>query len=148
MLVIRSGIHKMQGRPWPDCFWRSADPEGGGGQGVWTLPWNITSYMGFYREWAIGPPPPPPGKSWTPSGTLKNDRFLWNWPFDFCKISWGLKKKKKRKKKCCQSFFFVRLIWTPPDENSWISTWVYSKSALFYRVFLAGNFKTLSLFTF
>ena len=26
----------------------SADPEGG--QGVWTPPWKITSYMGFYRE--------------------------------------------------------------------------------------------------
>ena len=37
-------------------------------------------------------PPPPPGKCWTPSGTLKNDRFLWNWPFDFFKISWGPKK--------------------------------------------------------
>ena len=27
----------------------SADPEGGGGQGVRT-PWKIASYMGFYRE--------------------------------------------------------------------------------------------------
>ena len=49
----------------------SADPEGGG-QGVRTpTPWKITSYMGFYREKAIGPPPPlekigppPPGKCW------------------------------------------------------------------------------------
>ena len=24
------------------------------------------------------PPPPPPRKYWTPSGTLKNDSFLWN----------------------------------------------------------------------
>ena len=53
----------------------------------------------------LDPPPlpwkklDPPGKCWTPSGTLKNDRFLWNWPFDFCRISWGLKKKKKKKEK-------------------------------------------------
>ena len=49
---------------------------------------------------------PPPGKSqviWVsmgnkqldPPGTLKNDdNDLWNWPFDFCKISCGLKKQK------------------------------------------------------
>ena len=50
----------------------------------------------------------PPGKCWTPSGTLKNDSFLWNWPFDFGKISWGLKKTKKKKQQKtsdCQSFF-------------------------------------------
>ena len=63
--------------------------------------------MGFYREYVIGPPPPP-GKCWTPSGTLKNDRFLWNWPLDFCKISWGLKKKKKR----CQILFLS--VWPGP----------------------------------
>ena len=38
-------------------------------------------------------PPPPPGKCWTPSRTLKNERFLWILPFDSCKISWGLKKR-------------------------------------------------------
>ena len=51
--------------------------------------------------------PPPPGKSWTPlenvgrtpSGTLKDDRFLWNWPFDF----WGLKKKTKFSELFCQA---------------------------------------------
>ena len=32
----------------------SADPEGGTGSGP--PPWKITSYMGFYRELAIGPP--------------------------------------------------------------------------------------------
>ena len=58
----------------------SAEPEGG--QGVQT-PWKITSYMGFYRVYAIGPPwkkldPPPPGKCWTPSLTLKNISFLRN----------------------------------------------------------------------
>ena len=47
---------------------------------------KITSYMGFYREYAIGhdsPPPsersvtpPPPGKCWTSSGTLEKDSFL------------------------------------------------------------------------
>ena len=91
----------------------------GGGAGGPDPPWKITSYMGFYRESAIGPPwkklsppppPPPPGKCWTPSGTLKNDRFLWNWPFDFCKISWGLKKKQKKNVRAS----FVRLTWTPP----------------------------------
>ena len=72
-----------------------------------------------------GPHPRPPGKSqviWVsigykqldPPGTLKNDRFLWNWPFDCCKISWGLKKKKKKKKKTVSELFFVRLTWTPP----------------------------------
>ena len=39
----------------------SANPERG--TGGLDLPWKITSYMGFYRELAIGPPP---GKSWTP----------------------------------------------------------------------------------
>ena len=60
-------------------------------------------------------PPPPLVKVGPPpleNGTLKNDRFLWNWPFDFCKISWGLRKKKK--KKTLSELFFVRLAWTPP----------------------------------
>ena len=57
----------------------------GGDRGSRPPPWKITSYMGFYREYAVGPPwkksdppPPPPGKCWTPSGTLKNDSFLLN----------------------------------------------------------------------
>ena len=69
----------------------SADPEGG--QGVRT-PLENHNYMGFYWVLAIGPPwkkldppPPPPGKCWTSSGTLKNDSFLRNKPFDFSKIS-------------------------------------------------------------
>ena len=43
-------------------------------------PWKITSCMGFYiGNWQLDPPPPPrksgpPGKCWTPSGTLKNDK--------------------------------------------------------------------------
>ena len=51
-----------------------------GGTGGPDPTWKSTSYMGFYREQAIGPP----GKSWTPLenvGTLKNDRF-----FDFFEI--------------------------------------------------------------
>ena len=62
----------------------SADPEGGG-QGVRTSPGKsqvIYLYI-FYRNKQLEPPPrkkldPPPGKCWTPSGTLKNDSFLWN----------------------------------------------------------------------
>ena len=68
---------------------------------------------------AIGPPPPwkkldpppPPGKCWTPSGTLNNDRFLWNWPFDVCKISWGLKKTNKKNVVWA---FFCQTDLTPP----------------------------------
>ena len=58
-----------------------ADPEGGGrGPGP---PWKITSFMGFCKEKAIGPPhpckkldPPPPGKCSTPTGTVANNSFL------------------------------------------------------------------------
>ena len=62
----------------------SADPEGGTGgpdppgksQVIWVSIGNKQ----------LDPPPPPPpwkkldptGKCWTPSGTLKNDRFLQN----------------------------------------------------------------------
>ena len=57
-------------------------------------------------------PPPTPGKSWTPPGKYwtPSGRFLWNWPFDFCKISWGLKKN-------------VRAFIVPPDKNSGIRAW-------------------------
>ena len=58
------------------------------------------------------PPPPPPGKSQVIWVSMENDRFLWNWPFDFCKIGWGLKKKKQKKN--VVRAFFVRLTWTPP----------------------------------
>ena len=48
--------------------------------------------------WKMLDPPPPPGKCWTPSETLKNDRFLWNWPFDF-------RKNKLTKKKTLSELF-------------------------------------------
>ena len=81
---------------------------GGGGQGVMTHPgksqviWvsigkkkniilkteqNSSQAHPFLEK--VGPPLEPwkiiaigplPGKSWTPSGTLENHRFLWNWP--------------------------------------------------------------------
>ena len=40
----------------------SADPEGGTGGP--DPPWKITSYMGFYRELAIGPPLEKTGPPW------------------------------------------------------------------------------------
>ena len=101
----------------------SADPEGGTGgpdpppgksQVIWVSIGN--------KELDPPPPPPPPplekvgpppGKCWTPSGTMKNDRFLWNWPFDFCKISWGLKKNNVRA-------FFARRTWTPPPWRKFL----------------------------
>ena len=43
--------------------------------------------------------PPPPWKMLDPLWNLINDRFLWFWSFDFCKICWGLKEKKFKKKK-------------------------------------------------
>ena len=39
----------------------------------------------------------PPLEPW------KTDRSLWNWPFDFCKISWGLKKQTKKNVFFCQT---------------------------------------------
>ena len=71
----------------------SADPEGGG-QGVRTpsgksqIKWVSIGNKQLDTPWKSWNP----WKNWTPSGALKNDRLLWNWPFDFCKISWGLKK--------------------------------------------------------
>ena len=68
---------------------------GGGGQGVRTPPPGksqvIWVYIGNKQLDPPGKSWTPPGKCWAPSGTLKTDIFLWNWPFDFCKISWGLK---------------------------------------------------------
>ena len=91
----------------------------GGGQGVRTPPGKSQVIWVSIGNKQLDPP----GKWWTPSGTLKNDGFLWNWPFDFCKISWGLKKKKK-KKKDCQSFICqTDLDPPPPDEISWIRAW-------------------------
>ena len=64
--------------------------------------------------------PHPPGKYWTPSGTLKNYRFLWNWPTNFCKISWRLKQKTLSLLSFCQNDL------DPPDENSWIGAWPWT----------------------
>ena len=56
-----------------------------------------------------------------PLWNLEKDRFLWNWPFDCCKISWGLKKKKQKKKTLSE---LILSDWPgpppPPDKNSWI----------------------------
>ena len=74
----------------------SGDPEGGGGgQGVRTpsvksqIKWVSIGNKQLDTPWKKLDPLE---KNWTPSGALKNDRFLWNWPFDLCRISWGLKK--------------------------------------------------------
>ena len=54
----------------------------GGGAGGPDLPRKITSYIFSIGISNWNPPPrkklDPPGKCWTPSGTLKNDSFLWN----------------------------------------------------------------------
>ena len=56
-----------------------ADPEGGGGQGVWTpsgksqIKWVSIGNKQLDTPWKKLDPP---GKNWTPSGALKNDRFL------------------------------------------------------------------------
>ena len=92
----------------------SADPEGGTGgpdppgksQVIWVSMGN-KQLDPSCKKLDLPPPPPPPWKMLDPLEPW-NDRFPWNWPFDFCKISWGLKKKK-----LCQSFF-VWLTWTPP----------------------------------
>ena len=72
--------------------------------------WVSIGYKQLDPPGKSGTPPPPPGKCWTPSGTLKNDSFLRNQPFDFSKISWGLKKN------------VVRAFYTPRKLCLW---WVY-----------------------
>ena len=77
-------------------------------------PWKITrsqviwvSIGNINKQWKkLDPPPPTPGKCWT----LKNDRFLWNWLFDFSKITWGLKNKTKKT-------FFCQTDLDPPWRN-------------------------------
>ena len=100
---------------------------GGGGQGVRTpsgksqMKWVSIGYRQLDTPWKKLDPLEkvgPPGKKLDPicpSGALKNDRFLWNWPFDFCKISWGL--KKLLSELFCQTDLDPP---PPPDENSWI----------------------------
>ena len=66
-----------------NVFWKditSADPEGGTG-GLDTPGKSQVIWVSIGNK-QLDPPPPlekvgPPGKCWTPSGTLKNDRFLW-----------------------------------------------------------------------
>ena len=86
----------------------------GGGQGVQTPPGKSQVIWFSIGNKQLDPPwkklDPPPGTCWTPSETLKNDRFLWNWPFDFCKINWGLKIKKK----VVGAFFLTDLDPPPP----------------------------------
>ena len=80
-----------------------------GGQGVRTPPGKSQVIWVSIGSKQLDPPPwkkldpPPLWKYWTPSGTLKSDRFLWNWPFDFCKISWGLKKTNAVRAFFCQT---------------------------------------------
>ena len=54
---------------------------GGGGQGVCTPGKSQVIWVSIGNK-QLDPPPlekvGPPGKCWTPSGTLKNDRFLLN----------------------------------------------------------------------
>ena len=105
---------------WNQCA--SANPEGGDrgsgppgkSQVIWVSIGN--KQLDPHPHWKKLDPP---GKCWTPSGTLKNDSFLWNWPFDFCKISRRLKKR-------CQSLFCqIDLVPPPPppEENSRIRAW-------------------------
>ena len=85
----------------------NADPEGGTGgpdppgksQVIWVSIGNKQLDPPPWKSWT-----PPPWKMLYPLWNLENDRFLWNWPFDFCKISWGLKKNKKKQKKTPELF--------------------------------------------
>ena len=60
----------------------SVDPEGGTGgpdpppPGKSQVKWVCIGNKQLDTLEKVGPPPTPPGKCWTPSGTLKNDRFL------------------------------------------------------------------------
>ena len=55
-----------------------ADPRGGGGGGSAPLPWKSTSHMGSIEIsiWTPLEKVGPPGKCWTPSGSLEEDSFL------------------------------------------------------------------------
>ena len=80
-----------------------------GGKGVRTPPPGKSQVIWVsIGNKQLDPPPPlknvgPPLEPW------KMIDFILNWPFDFCKISWGLKKQKNNIRA-----FFVRLTWTPP----------------------------------
>ena len=75
----------------------------GGGRGSGP-PWKITIklYVFSIGNKPLDPTPPPPGNCWTPSGTLKNDRFL--------KLH---DHNKLGTKKTLSELFFVRQTWTP-----------------------------------
>ena len=57
----------------------SADPEGGGTGGLDPPGKSQVIWVSIGNKHCPPPPwkklDPPPGKCWTPSGTLKNDRF-------------------------------------------------------------------------
>ena len=75
---------------------RGSGPPPGKSQVIW---------VSIGNKQFVPPHPPPPG-------TLKNDSFLWNKPFDFWRISWGQKKKKK--KKTLSELFFCQIDLDPP----------------------------------
>ena len=101
-----------------------------GGIGVRTPPSKMTSYMGFYRNKhldPVGPPPPPlPGKCWTPSEILEKYSLLWNnhsTPSKTVKNqSWGLKKKKRKLQSC--------FLTVGPGKNSGIRAWAVGPPSL------------------
>ena len=62
-------------RPWQVQIQRGAgglDPPPGKSQVIWVSKANKSNWT----PWKTLDPPPPPGKCWNPSGTLKNDSFL------------------------------------------------------------------------
>ena len=78
-LLVRFGAFSA----WMDSTMDSPKCGSRGGQGVRTSP-GKSQYI-FYRNKQLEPPtaekvglPPPPGKCWNPSGTLKNVSFVWN----------------------------------------------------------------------
>ena len=78
------------------------------------LPWKITFYRFLYKltfgtHWIKLDPP---GKCWTPSGTLENYSFPSNKPLDpLCKT---VKLKQQKKKEKIQSFFCQVSLEPPP----------------------------------
>ena len=78
MIMAGRSVHLttlLHGQAWTST---SADPEGdldppGKSQVIWVSIGN-KQLDPPAKRWT----PPPPGKCWTPSGTLKNDSFLWN----------------------------------------------------------------------
>ena len=80
-----------------------------GGQGVRTRPGKSQVIWVSIGNTQLDPPPPlekvgPPWRMLDPLWSIENDGFLWNWLFDFCKISWGLEKKKMLSELFCQTY--------------------------------------------